>query len=278
MSITIYNGYRLPWMSLTELHEFMQRFRTKAREMARESFMRVVIEKATRQLDLHCRNPELGSDRPLPAAKGLIREELESLADKGYSTDLDFECSVTVIPLPEDRTLLAMIFFGRSEFRDLWEAQPEVEDFGYWNNTDDYPEGIETREQWKQREKVWERALKFGSSWKASWNGMNFSVTSTRPYCYYDWPSQEDVYKHLPSFEARIEDHTEDMLHEAFEEANPFDWGDSMTDYLKQFEDWKASKSGQDARAKYEEELRAVFSETVDLDDLKGRDADRYRW
>lgn len=69
-----------------------------------------------------------------------------------YMRDASF--SFTVHPV--GRSLLG-IPFGRAAWIEEFCAEPEVEEYGYWNNTD--PPDHLTERQWTAREKTWDKAL-----------------------------------------------------------------------------------------------------------------------
>lgn len=59
---------------------------------------------------------------------------------------------------PENGRIMAIIHVENKDLRTAFENMEEVEEFGYWNNTDSYPDGV-TRADWKIREAAWNRML-----------------------------------------------------------------------------------------------------------------------
>jgi hypothetical protein len=75
----------------------------------------------------------------------------------------DLSCSVVITKAMEKGgrggrgRRLALFYAERKEMRDMWEANPHVKPWPYWDNTD-WPKGM-TREKWNYRGKKWEEAI-----------------------------------------------------------------------------------------------------------------------
>lgn len=62
----------------------------------------------------------------------------------------------------------------KEDLREAFKQMDEIEEYGYWNGSDSYPEGV-TREEWEVREKLWDRVL----SHRGRSNMLTFSLRSS---------------------------------------------------------------------------------------------------
>lgn len=58
---------------------------------------------------------------------------------------------------PQTGRILALLYAEEPEFRTVWDALPDVESYGYWNNSDQ-PDDV-TDDEWAERREVWERVM-----------------------------------------------------------------------------------------------------------------------
>lgn len=153
MSVKIHNGYRLA--AGTDLWQFTERLRTlmnplrdrlDAAIIAREAVALVVAADAS------------GQPRPRnPAGRAYEtwRSEQRAMSKHDHGHDPNrFEVSFGVAPGGDGR-ILCLLYAQAPEFRDAWEALPEVETYDYWNNSDPDPDVSER--EWQERRETWDR-------------------------------------------------------------------------------------------------------------------------
>lgn len=173
MSITIYNGYKLPAMNAMELNAFIIRFRELAEQKASQLCAKSLANLISHDLDelvvfgkeefikrnLKRKNvTDENADKKFRYCSTSLHAHMD-MRDRYFEIQrtsqrdpaMDFDCHAVFIPL-EDKTLV-LFYAELEEMRELWKSQKEVSSYGYWNNTD-YPEDV-TGEEWEERKKVW---------------------------------------------------------------------------------------------------------------------------
>lgn len=202
MSTKIYNGFRISNdLSLVQLKTLMMRLRKHAHRIIKKELWDLTAIEAVCLIDRIAMGKEVYSDweRPLIShvedeiEKKYINIERTGRRDPEY----DFHFSIGILPI-KGKTLL-MVFAERESFFELIKKQRWIEEYGYWNNTDE-PEGV-SESEWEQRKKDWDEAL--GESGIPSQNG--FEVTLSLPYLYYNRPTVDDLLKLVPTYEKRID-------------------------------------------------------------------------
>lgn len=197
MSIKIYDGYKLPLLSITDLHKFLLRWRDEMQPIKDELYLRCGAELAVELFDrtqkytareveeYDLRN---GRIRPLYSSEEYIVKMHKKIKLTGQrEPQFDFGCELCLIPTND--SILAIIYTEQSSYKTCWESQPGVISYSYYNNCDP-PEGI-TRSQWKLREKEWMTALEDKHPGGV---GLNFD-----PICERFPSSLQDAGPYIPS-------------------------------------------------------------------------------
>ena len=117
----------------------------------------------------------------------------------------EFYCNVTILPCNDEVFLL--LFTEESEIHDIFDAMEEIEEYPYWDNTDQ-PEGM-TWEEWEVRGKEWDEAIGDGVP---SQNGFGMDILADVLYVKLFPRNEEDVernpfiatLKHIPDIEERV--------------------------------------------------------------------------
>lgn len=157
MSTKIFNGYRLK--AGTDLWEFTERLREEGNELRNRLDMEAVEVFAERAEAERITSGE----GPFPSVESRLMSGYlgwsELMHTLGESRIGDpHRLSVTFIRDTKTDRILALLYAG-SKMEEVFTRQPEVEFFGYWNNTD--PDEDCTELEWEEREEVWERMLGF---------------------------------------------------------------------------------------------------------------------
>ena len=155
MSTKIFHGYRLA--EGTDIWEFTERLRRDGNVLRDELDMEVIerfsegVVNERRQKDQEL--PKTDEARLMLGYHGW-HELMIELKDARIGDPHQLE--VCFIKDPGTGRIMALLYAG-SKMEAFWESQPEVEPWGYWNNTDQ-PEGV-TEEEWEERRQAWERCL-----------------------------------------------------------------------------------------------------------------------
>ncbi len=226
MSTKIHNGYYIDKCTLEGLHELCRLLRREMENERVRLYATRLMSTAVRIMDAaHLHNAGLYSmdslsketqsidgQSPITAAHEIILErstkiERTKLRDPEY----DFDFNVTFVPIDgleeKDTNLLAMIFTEQRSYVEIWEKQPVVHPFFYWDNTDKPTEIPET--EWDLRRDAWE-VVEIPSL-------QGFSAQLTHPY--------------LPLPTEGILEHAEKVPYEG-RVANAV-WAILMTQYIK---------------------------------------------
>ena len=195
MSTKIFNGYKIPSMTLPELFNFMFEFRDRVRPVLTRLILQRTAEICAGVINaaaLDLPTPFLDNDRTIQAIMNnrtkiapwwFANSYLTHKQDEIERTHIrdpqnDFSCNLTIhlIPGGNSYKLLVLLFTEQKEFEKLWNLTPGVEHYEYFNNTD-RPKEI-SKEEWKVRELDWESALQAGVPALA---GLQFDTCANKP-------------------------------------------------------------------------------------------------
>ncbi|RKO61754.1 hypothetical protein [Caldibacillus debilis] len=220
MSIKLYNGYRLPRMTtMKEFNDFVLRLRKGLTEIRNRKYAWLLGRMATRYVDNltvlgeedFIKRMYLESGRTLSLDKAKQRYKYsvpiwdcyDELTDaywkcrkRGGRYFFDFDFSLVAIPF--ESGILTLIYCERNEFRKFWNSQPEVEFYGYWNDTD--PPEETTLEEWEKRREDWSKV--FENEGIPGDVGITIQVVEGVPN-FYDL-DQETILSSVPTFEQRV--------------------------------------------------------------------------
>lgn len=179
MSTRINNGFRFRNADIFAIHGLVSRWRETIKPLHRNASARLLASLAADVIDrLATGSPVIGLEVGTEAcALGAALDEALGRTRKIRSTGrrdptVDFEFSISI--LPAGTQVLGIIHTEVDAWRDLWFEQTEVEEFGYWDNTD-RPDHV-TEEAWAERGELWGRAL--SPTWVPANAGMSASCTS----------------------------------------------------------------------------------------------------
>ncbi|MBG0738919.1 hypothetical protein IV500_05715 [Paeniglutamicibacter antarcticus] len=155
MSTKIYNGFRLA--EGTDLTAFKHEVRSIIDPLRDQEDLKLLAATLAKRVDERW----LAGEPILPGAVETAYSEWVDAQSKmsvyDYAYDLNrFELSIGTDPGSGRSMVIARV--ENRVLLDAFEEMPEVEEYGYWNNTDSYPEGV-TRGDWEKREAAWDRML-----------------------------------------------------------------------------------------------------------------------
>lgn len=162
MSTKIYKGFRLKFTDTARLMAFLHRQRTEFGARAHHEAIEFVARTASQHFDrawlsdTPYGSPPQSAVTPLfDAIKELSNRQSEIRKSGHRDPEVDFDFSLALFP--HGGQLYGIAYCDRSEWVGSFMADPDVEDFAYWDNTD-APDNISTAD-WDRRREVWEQIL-----------------------------------------------------------------------------------------------------------------------
>lgn len=129
-----------------------------------------------------------------------------------------------------------MFFSPHNELTAIWEGQPEVSSFPYWDNTDP-PLDISDK-AWENRGKLWLEATG-GQTFAA----QGFSCQLYGQYSFPRSPEPEDVIKDQPARALRIKEQVTALTHMYYAQINP-DIQSGFWNWFKELKTWSKTEEG----------------------------------
>lgn len=178
MSTTIYNGKKMPNMSLFELNEFYKHTRLEMMVAAKQEYYKFVVRIAQEIYVYLMTNEYVGHydidlkeidskanefkddayallDYARESANRIVRKTSDAIFTYDSEDDADFDVSVVILPI--NGKTLCMPYAHNDILNNLLNSNENFEEYAYWNNTDK-PDAI-SKEEWDLRRKDWDEAL-----------------------------------------------------------------------------------------------------------------------
>lgn len=195
MSTKIYGGFRFVPSDLNEIHTLLMAYRPTVKEAVHEAKCRFLAVTAADLIDKAALDRERAR-YPLSAAHDDLRKRQKDVKETGLRDPaIDFDLKLAVMPYGE--RVYGIVFCEQGAWRKAFLAQPWIERWPYWDNTDQ-PEGVSRRE-WSERGKVWDAVLS-GDEWDRP-VGCGFGYDFEPPP--HD-PDAEEVLARVPSHDERV--------------------------------------------------------------------------
>ena len=161
MSTKIYSGLRL--VAGADLWEFLQQLRREANVIRDRLDARLLAADAAMIVDRRRIGNPVPDEQPGGRARSAIWEAVDRFKadqDKLGKSDIGhdphrLELSVGYDPVASRHMLI--MYCEATELRELVTGHPDVEEYGYWNNSDQ-PDGV-TDQEWDERRQAWNRVL-----------------------------------------------------------------------------------------------------------------------
>ena len=205
MSIKLYNGYRIDRCDLQTLQERMILVRDQARKVCKRMVANAIYGLLIQMFDnkvvglsstLMDEAKENNRNRFLPwASASLYVMDAFRKALKSDVRNPSYDFGMNVCIIPHNNKIFALLFTEKNEYRTLWEGQPWVSKYPYWNNCDK-PRNVSYR-AWNVRYKEWMAAL--GKDAVPSRVGFTFEFVSA----YTDMPKRLDILAKLNNSSVR---------------------------------------------------------------------------
>lgn len=154
MSTKIYNGYRIA--PAAGLFEFTERLRAVMNPIRTRLDARMLMDRAVTAVDAADARGVARPQNALLAALSAFDDEQRVMDSRQRGHDPHrFEVSFGYDQ--QTGRVLCLLYTDRREFTEAWEALPEVEAYGYWDNAD--RPGDMTEAEWEERRDAWERVM-----------------------------------------------------------------------------------------------------------------------
>lgn len=209
MSTKIYNGFKLNFAgNFSELRkDLMQMSKSVIKPKVIELFNAVLANMVYTEFDtrLFEANKDWDSKTEVKVSdfSGAYVEawhklcgRIQDIGETRYrDTLVDFEFSIVLFPMANK--MLGIPFTSNRELEKLWFRRSDVEQYGYWNNTDP-PEDV-TEEEWDARGAEWDEAL--GESGIPAESGFTFQFVEPG---FMHFPKMSEISDVRPSIEDRV--------------------------------------------------------------------------
>ncbi len=139
MSTRIYKGFRLNMSRLADVLALVESFRPWVEEQANQAFDTFMDNMSKEGADA------IKAFDTWQELRRLIRVQQQRVPQ----VDTDF----TVLVIPSGEQMLGIVYTERQAWFDAWCKLPGVEEFGYWDNTDQ-PDGV-SDDEWDARSRAW---------------------------------------------------------------------------------------------------------------------------
>lgn len=267
MSTKIYTGFRFETNDLYKIHCEMMKLRAEIKPLVEAKVRKYLASRAVDVLDqwTFFGQPEDKQEHsPLREAYfELLDRQNRVKKNRERSPAADFSLDISIIPMRG--RVLGMHFTEQRDFVELLEKKPWFSDYSYWDNTD-RPEGINSS-QWRQRIKVWDRALPGNQPPSACGFTAEISPVVTA------FPGQEDVLEFAPPLEKRAKRIVETLSFRHFlkEKGIPADDHRAIMRQLSAWIDWRQSPAGQIWESSCTDQVQPRLDQELTFDLLCGR-------
>lgn len=273
MSTKLYNGYRLPMMSIPELHKLIMDLRTKLGEEAKkiqcQRLANVAYESfdslqmgygAGRLKESYDKNKE--KFNPMAAAFMLWLDRSHKL-ETSHHRDPEYDLGFEICLMPIRDHILVTVYTETQELTNIWEQTPGVEPYPYWNNTD--PPDDMSEEEWDKRRDDWNEAL------------PGIGVPARCGFCceltFDDLPVYQDVVANAPTFEDRIKRVVANATSVEYDrirlaEISDTEKEESIWKILAQYTRYCDSEEGKAVAKQVEERCRQELKPVLTINDL----------
>lgn len=166
MSTKIYNGFRIPSVrNLKSIKEITERIRPGIEELAKEKLSKFYVIRSIESLYERAFPQWRDSERekPINEKDSVYYQVWNELMDrqrtmvKEQRRDPAIDVDFSLVFIPHAGGTIGIYYSEDEKMSDLWLMQPEVQSYGYWNNTD-RPDDVTPRE-WNDRKKAWDKAF-----------------------------------------------------------------------------------------------------------------------
>lgn len=155
MSTKIRNGFLL--VEGTDLAEFKRTVRTVIDPLRDQEDLKLLAVETAKYVDASW----LAGEPVLPGAAGIAYSQWAEAQSKMSVRDFDhdenrFELSIGTDP--GTGRIMVIAFTENHALLEAFEGLPQVEEYGYWDSNNFYPDGV-TEADWKVRKAAWDRML-----------------------------------------------------------------------------------------------------------------------
>ena len=205
MSTKIFNGYCLPKMTLEELLVFCKSAQVKLGNKKKELLLELYLNSVISGLDAHAIG--MGEKQTVNSATDGFYKRVLNIKRTNYSDPIiDLESNAVFFPLADK--ILVVFYAQRKEMTEVWKNLPGMEEYGYWDSSDQ-PEEVSDLD-WEKRGKEWNLAFPDSNS-VPSKHGFVFDFSDIEIFIFY--PDLVDhIINQQPSLETRTKNTIEVLM------------------------------------------------------------------
>ena len=303
MSTKIYNGRKLKNKpkNLKEVRDIIFKFKEQAMKYYKEKYYKLLATDIVQMFDdaqlankVFLEFPHRFDDKKkVPFSEqsvsksiwGMVSESIDRKADLSNKSmermseffQYEFSCSVTILPCHDEVFLL--LFTEEREIQDMFDAMEEIEEYPYWNNTDQ-PEGM-TWEEWEVRGEEWNEAIGGGVP---AQEGFDITILKDILYIKLFPRDKEDekrnpflaTLNHIPKLEDRIKRLVRMSMYKAWEEKDREAIDEIVADEKSAYKIWQKSdklrkqfmKDNTEMAEKFKTEISEMIKKDFTKEDL----------
>lgn len=270
MSTKIYNGYKLPVMSFMEIQEWIRPLRKQVREDVETLYSSLLIHHAIDVFDYATvlseedflkevkRESMTEFMTPLTLSSQKISEEVAS----PFRTGLNLDISIVFIGI-EDATLVLFYSGDLPKTLSFFEAMPYVENYYYYDNSDEGEEEF-GKAEWDKRKENWDKA--FQDSYKPSEAGFTISLNDGIPF----GVDVEERFNHIsiPSLEKRARSLAKKELEREKTREIAEEFAGRSYSMFREYSHYLESSEGQEALASKVSKFEGLLKKELDFETL----------
>jgi hypothetical protein len=278
MSTKIYNGYCInKTLTIPQAVKFLRKFRTNIRSACKKIVMRRVADLAVEVVDRRAlKMPTKAKDfeSGLGHAAHDVNDGYMEAYNKMERSCYDYECGLAL--LAGCKKTLVMLFAEQPEYKDVLLSMEGVEEYPYWDNTDE-PKNM-TRKAWKARGREWDEALGYGideGGHTPEAQGLNMKCIGRFnlpiPYMQPELLVAETM-KYLPTFEQRVREMAVERVLSKRVKAKVKKTGENALSVAFESLRWvEKSDEGKKAIEKESVKVREKLKKVLTIEDLKAK-------
>lgn len=259
MSVKLYDAWRMPVMPMAKFQKWLNELRTTFHPIADKIILTECAYRAIRAYDLDCVFPnrkEVKENKMrsylVSAWSKILTEYKEVKKTSHRNPAVDVECEI--IFHFRGRFIYMVMFTEVHAYKDHLVSLPNIEDYGYWDNTDK-PDYI-TQRAWNHRKKLWDDVFGYGQYLQA---GLTWTLIGDYNLAI---PNKGNVEEYFTPFNKRLSN----MLDEAVIKYYPGEWGKHS---IYNAYNWmKTDPAAKKIREEIKPKIEAMMKKELTFDDV----------
>ncbi|NJO62543.1 MAG: hypothetical protein HC836_31245 [Richelia sp. RM2_1_2] len=260
MSVKLYNAWRMPTMSMSKFQHWLNQLRRDLQVIADRAIRSEIVRRTVRNKDLKIAFPNNKQIQTAPSS--LTSNWIEFMGEYRTSREMKLRNPLVYVECEiifhfKGNFIYFLALTDQSAYTDLISALPNIEEYGYWDNTDK-PDAISAR-AWKQRQRIWESI--FGNT-QFMLGGLVFMLIGEYNIA---MPKQGTVEEFIPDFNTRLNEVAKELAWNEYmsKTTETVDVSNSFDHYM-----WLKSLEGLAAREVAKNLIKDLLKPELTYDDL----------